>query len=190
MTSPSSVTRLSEDDLYLFHEGSHLRLYEKMGAHLMEVDGQRGVYFAVFAPNAARVSVIGDFNSWNVAANPMQRRGWYGVFETFVPGLGVGTIYKYHIESRVRGYTVDKMDPHAFFQEVPPRTASVVFDLFYEWHDHEWMASRGARQALDQPMSLYEVHLGSWMRGEGNRFLSYTELAPKLAAYVKEMGFT
>ncbi|HEY8506621.1 MAG TPA: 1,4-alpha-glucan branching protein GlgB [Gemmataceae bacterium] len=183
---------LSEEDLYLFNEGSHLRLYEKLGAHPARVDGVEGTTFAVWAPNAERVSVIGDFNGWDPGANPLQTRGHSGVWEGFLPGVGPGAVYKYHIASRWHGYRTDRADPFAFHAETPPKTASVVTDLRYEWGDREWMATRHRRNALGAPISVYEVHLGSWRRvpEEGDRYLSYRELAPLLAEHVKRMGFT
>jgi len=185
------ITRLTEYDIYLFKEGRHRRLYEKLGAHLMEVDGLQGTYFAVWAPNAQEVSVIGDFNGWSPGAHPLAVR-WdgSGIWEGFIPGLQKGTLYKYHILSRHGGYRADKGDPLAFYWQRPPETASIVWDLQYQWHDQEWMAQRARRNSLRAPMSIYEVHLGSWRRGPGGRWLGYRELAPLLAQYVKEMGFT
>ncbi|HEY8475469.1 MAG TPA: 1,4-alpha-glucan branching protein GlgB [Chloroflexota bacterium] len=186
------VSLLTEDDLYLFNEGTHYRLYEKLGAHPGTVDGVGGTFFAVWAPNAERVSVVGDFNHWNPTSHPLAPRGVSGVWEGFVPGVSKGALYKYHIVSRLHGYQVDKADPYGFFHEVPPRTASVVWDLDYVWGDAEWMAQRRKRNAMDAPMAIYEVHLGSWMRvpEEHNRWLTYREIAPRLAEYVQRMGFT
>ena len=188
MTSP-----LTEQDLYLFNEGTHFRLYDRLGAHFgTNEDGVEGVWFAVWAPNAESVSVIGDWNDWDKQADRLAPRGSSGLWAGFVPGIGRGAHYKYHIRSRFRGYRVDKADPLAFHAETPPRTGSIVWDLDYEWGDAEWMESRGARQAISAPMSIYEVHLGSWRRvpDEGNRSLSYREIAPLLAAHVKRLGFT
>jgi 1,4-alpha-glucan branching enzyme len=189
--SPASGL-ISEQDLYLFNEGTQFRLYDHLGAHLGTQGGQAGTRFAVWAPNAVRVSVIGDWNSWAHGADPLALRGTTGVWEGFLPGVGAGARYKYHIESKFRFYRVDKADPVGFYAETPPRQASVVCDLSYAWNDGEWMASRGARQALTAPMSIYEVHLGSWRRvpEEGNRSLTYREIAPLLAEHVKKMGFT
>jgi 1,4-alpha-glucan branching enzyme len=188
----SAFSLLTEDDLYLFNEGSHFRLYEKLGAHPLALEGVGGTYFAVWAPNAQQVSVIGDFNHWDKASHPLRPRGSSGIWEGFLAGIGQGTIYKYHIVSRYHGYQVDKADPLAFHHERPPRTASIVWDLDYPWGDGEWMAHRRERNRLGAPMALYEVHLGSWMRvpEEGHRFLSYRELAPKLAEHVTRLGFT
>jgi 1,4-alpha-glucan branching enzyme len=183
----------TDQDIYLFKEGSHFRLYENMGAHLDSIDGKRGARFAVWAPNAERVSVVGDFNGWNDGENPLGAR-WdgSGIWEGFLPGLEQGTVYKYRIVSRVGGYTAEKGDPFAFLWEVPPRTASRICDLSYVWGDGEWMASRGGRNSLSGPMTVYEVHLGSWRKvpEEGDRSLSYREMAGRLVDYVKDMGFT
>jgi len=186
------VTRLTEDDLYLFNEGNHFRLYEKLGAHPMRVEGAAGTYFAVWAPDAEQVSVTGTFNDWSKESHPLRARGESGIWEGFIPGVGSGTLYKYHVRSRFHGYRVDKTDPFATFNEIPPKTASIVWDLDYVWEDQEWMAARRSRNALTAPMTIYEVHLGSWRRvpGEGNRSLSYRELGPALTEYVERMGFT
>ena len=184
---------LTDHDVYLFKEGSHFRLYDKLGAHLVEVDGIKGTFFAVWAPNADRVSLVGDFNDWNPASHPLvPRQDDSGIWEGFVPGLGQGTIYKYHIDSRHNNYSVNKGDPFAFFWELPPNTASVVWGLDYEWGDEAWRREQHERNSLNAPYSVYEVHLGSWRRdpSEPERLLSYRELAPMLADYVKEMGFT
>src|SRR5450755_243970 len=183
---------LTSFDLHLFNEGKHNRLYQKLGAHLTEIDGHQGTYFAVWAPDAERLSVVGDFNGWNSDSNPMTPRGDSGVWECFIRGLGKGSIYKYHLRSRFHMYQVNKADPYGFHHETPPRTGSIVWDLDYKWGDEEWMRLRHKRNAFDAPMSVYEVHIGSWMRNheEGNRWFSYRELAPRLAAYVNELGFT
>lgn len=187
------ISRLTDYDVHLFREGHHFRLYEKLGAHPMEVDGLRGTLFAVWAPNAERVSVVGDFNGWDPEAHPLAPR-WdgSGIWEGFVPDVGHGSLYKYHIVSRFGGYAVDKGDPFAFFWETPPGTASIVWDLRYEWRDEAWLRTRHRANALDAPIAIYEVHLGSWRRvpEEGHRFLTYREMAEVLPAYVKEMGFT
>ncbi|GAB4247289.1 MAG: 1,4-alpha-glucan branching protein GlgB [Thermoleophilia bacterium] len=183
---------LTEDDVYLFNEGSHLRLYEKLGSHFDTVDGQPGVRFAVWAPNAQKVSVIGDFNDWNPTETPLEPQASSGIWTGFVPNLKKGTVYKYHIVARRDGYQVDKADPFAFHAEKPPKTASVVWDLDYEWGDGEWMRTRANHNGLDDPVSIYEVHLGSWMRvpEEHDRPLTYREIAPKLAQHARRLGFT
>ena len=185
-------TLLTDVDLHLFNEGSHNRLYHKLGSHLVTVDGKPGTYFAVWAPDAERISVVGDFNGWNPDSHPMTPREHSGIWECFVAGLGKGSIYKYHLRSRFHMYRVNKADPYGYHHETPPRTGSIVWDLDYNWDDADWMAQRGKRNAFDAPMSVYEVHIGSWMRNEleGNRWFSYRELAPRLAAYVNELGFT
>ena len=184
---------LSDYDLYLFGEGTHRRAYEKFGAHIGESGGRRGVHFAVWAPNASAVSVIGDFNGWRPEANQFEVHSPAGVWEGFVPDIGEGALYKYHIVSRLKGYQVDKTDPFGFAAEIRPQTASRVCDLArYRWKDQEWMASRGRKNKLNGPISIYEVHLGSWRRvpGEGNRSLTYRELAHQLADYIHETGYT
>jgi 1,4-alpha-glucan branching enzyme len=182
-------SRLSADDLHLFNEGTHYELHAKLGAHPL-ADG--GVYFAVWAPNARAVSVIGNFNHWDAAAHPLRPRASSGIWEGVVPGIGAGVIYKYRIVSHRRHYTVDKADPLGVFHQVPPETASVVWDLGYEWNDATWMAQRGRRNAIDAPMSIYEVHLGSWRRVAKDKYrsLSYRELATQLAEHVERLGFT
>src|SRR5574341_1153779 len=183
---------LTDEDIYIFNEGSHFRIYEKLGSHVVERCGETGVYFSVWAPNAERVSIIGDFNGWDLGSHPLRARASSGIWEGFVPGLAAGVCYKYWIESRYNGYEVEKADPFALHAETPPKTASVTWDPAYEWGDATWMAERGARNRLDAPISVYEVHLGSWRRvpEEGHRWLSYREIAPLLADYVKDMGFT
>jgi 1,4-alpha-glucan branching enzyme len=183
---------LTSDDVFLFNEGSHYRLYEKLGAHLLTMDGVEGVYFAVWAPNARQVSVTGDFNSWNKTSHALYPRGQSGIWEGFIPGATEGAIYKYYVVSQQGDYHVEKADPFAFYAEMSPRTASIVWALNYAWQDQSWMEKRRTRNALDAPISVYEVHLGSWRRvpEEENRHLSYRELAPKLAEYVEQLGFT
>ena len=190
---PGESSLMTNHDLYLFNEGTHYRLYEKLGAHPMTARGRDGVYFAVWAPDAEWVSVIGDFNGWNPSSHPLEMKGASGIWEGFIPDLGPGTVYKYHVASKFRGYSADKADPFAFTNEAPPKTASVVCDLAYQWQDQEWMEVRRRRNALDAPISIYEVHLGSWMRtpeGDESRSLYYWEIAPRLAEYVSKMGFT
>jgi len=191
-TKSPDVRSITDDDLYLFNEGSHFRLYEKLGAHPATRDGVVGTRFAVWAPNAGQVSVVGDFNDWRADRHPLRPVGGSGIWEGTVAGVGRGAIYKYHIDSRVGGFKVDKADPFAFHAETPPRTGSVVWDLDYEWGDDEWMKSRRERNSLRAPMSIYEVHIGSWRRvpDEGNRPLTYREMAPVLADYVESLGFT
>ena len=184
------VSLLTDDDLYLFNEGTHYRLYEKLGSHVLTVDDTEGTYFAVWAPDAKRVTVMGDFNYWSADGYDLAARGSAGIWEGFIPGVGRGTKYKYHIRSRFGGFRGDKADPFALYAEEPPLTASVVWDTWYEWNDRDWMASRADRNALDAPMTTYELHLGSWMRGEGDRVLGYRELAPRLVEYLTRMGFT
>ena len=186
------ITLLTGDDLYLFNEGSHIRLYEKLGAHTLTVDGANGTYFAVWAPDARQVSVIGEFNGWNKTSHILHSRGQSGIWEGFIPDIGKGDLYKYQIVSRHRRYQVEKADPFAFYSEIPPKTASVVSDLDYSWGDHEWMKERHRHNVLDAPIAIYEVHLGSWMRSpeEDGRSLTYRELAPKLAEYIQKMNFT
>jgi 1,4-alpha-glucan branching enzyme len=179
--------------MYLLEEGTNCRAYEKMGAHLGESAGRRGVHFAVWAPNAKQVSVLGDFNGWNPRSNALTSHGATGVWEGFIPDAGAGALYKYHITSQYQGYEVDKADPYAFAAEIRPQTASRVWDLStYSWGDSEWMASRAGRNGLGCAVSIYEVHLGSWRRvpEEGNRPLTYREMAVQLADYVHEAGYT
>ena len=185
------ISLLTDDDLFLFNEGSHLRLYEKLGAHRVQAEAVEGTYFAVWAPDARRVCVIGDFNGWRRDTAPLRPRGKSGLWEGFVPSVDRGAVYKYWIESRYNGYRVEKADPFAVFAETPPKTASIVWDTDYEWGDREWMSTRGERNSLRAPISVYEVHLGSWRRPpKDNRSLTYRELAPQLADYVRQMGFT
>ncbi len=183
----------SDHDEYLYKEGSHFRLYEKMGSHLMTVNGIEGAHFAVWAPNAERVSVIGDFNGWNRASHQLHLR-WdqSGIWEGFIPGVKKGAIYKYFVNSRVNNYRVEKGDPYAFHWETPQKTGSIVWDLEYAWGDEAWMRTRREHNRLDGPFSIYEVHPGSWRRvtEEGNRFLTYREMASYLADYCADMGFT
>jgi 1,4-alpha-glucan branching enzyme len=186
------VSLLNDQDLYLFNEGSHYRLYEKLGSHFMTVDGEEGTYFAVWAPNAGGIFVTGTFNGWNPGSHPLRLKGTSGIWEGFIPGVTRGTAYKYHVVSRVNEYRYDKADPFAFHGEVPPDTGSVVWDLWYEWEDGEWMKDRHRRNAAGSPISVYEMHLGSWMRvpEEGNRMMTYRELAPRLVEYLTKMNFT
>lgn len=185
-------THLSEDDIYLFNEGNHFNLYDKLGARMMRLKGTDGVHFAVWAPNASAVSIVGDFNEWDIKSHPLKPRGSSGIWEGFCTGLTRGSLYKYHIQSRHHGFKVAKTDPFALHCETPPRTASIVWEMDYDWNDRDWMENRGARNTLNSPLSIYEVHPGSWRRvpGEDNRSLSYREMAPLLAEHVNRMGFT
>jgi len=188
----AKITRFTSDDLHLTNEGTHYCLYDKLGAHLAQEEGIHGVYFAVWAPNAAEVSVIGDWNDWQPGRDVLGGLESSGIWEGFIPHVGQGARYKYHIRSSVGDYRVDKADPYGFHHETPPRTASIVWPLDYAWQDSQWMRERGRHNALNAPISIYEVHLGSFRRLEedGNRSLSYRELAPRLAEYVRSRGFT
>jgi len=184
---------LGELDDYLIGEGSHQRMWEALGAHVVEENGISGVHLAVWAPNASRVSVVGDFNGWNGESNQMIVRGSTGVWETFVPAIGEGAVYKYEIRDRNNRILPQKADPFGFGAEHPPKTASVVRRLHqHKWADAKWMKARAVRNRFDQPISIYEVHLGSWKRvpEDGNRPLSYLEHATQLVGYIKDMGFT
>jgi 1,4-alpha-glucan branching enzyme len=193
MSPQEPVRVLTDFDLHLIGEGNHYKNYEKLGAHVMEINGAKGVHFAVWAPNAKRVSVIGDFNNWNGKSHPMHHLGPSGIWELFIPRLGEGALYKFEIWTKFHNATVQKADPFAFYCELRPKSASIVYDISnYTWNDGEWMARRSETNWLEQPVAAYEVHLGSWMRvpEEGNRWLTYRELAERLIPYVKEMGYT
>ncbi len=189
-------TLLTDEDLWLFNGGNHFRLYDKLGSHVgVSPDGKPGTYFSVWAPDAERVSLIGDWNGWQGGIDPLARLGASGVWAAFLPDVGFGARYKYRIESRFANYRADKADPFAFTAQVPPEQASIVADLAYEWQDGDWLAGRKENNALDAPISIYEVHLGSWRRlvpedGGEPRPMTYRELAPALADYAVEMGFT
>ena len=187
-----NVSLLSDQDLYLFNEGSHYRIYEQLGAHPMEVNGVRGTCFSVWAPNARLVYVMGSFNGWSEDAHPLKPRGNSGIWEGFIPGVAKGALYKYLIHSHNQGYRAEKADPVGLFMEQPPRTASIVWDLDYQWNDASWMQHRREHNSQHAAISIYEVHFGSWARSpeEGGRPLSYREIAPKLAEYVRQTGFT
>jgi 1,4-alpha-glucan branching enzyme len=183
---------LSDFDRQLLGEGTHYQSYDKLGAHVMTVDGVQGTHFAVWAPNARRVSVVGDFNQWDGRRHPMRVLGGSGIWELFIPGLGEGTLYKYELKGQYE-QILEKADPYGYAAELRPKSASVVWDIGkHQWGDQAWMEKRAQTDHLRQPLSIYEVHLGSWMRvpEEGNRFLTYQELADKLVDYVKEMGYT
>jgi 1,4-alpha-glucan branching enzyme len=183
--------QLGELDLYLHSQGKHHTIYDKLGSHHIEVDGVKGVNFAVWAPNVKRMSVVGNFNYWDARYHPMTKHGESGIWELFIPNLEIGTAYKYALKSIVHGYEAQKIDPYAFFAELRPNTASIVVDLdTYTWQDSEWLANRLTQNALNQPMSIYEVHLGSWKRKGDNQWLTYRELADELVPYVKDMGYT
>jgi 1,4-alpha-glucan branching enzyme len=200
MTIEMEPSKITDWDTYLFKEGSHHKLWQKLGSHIVERDGVTGVSFAVWAPNAAGVSVMGDFNQWSRDSHPLVLCAEVGIWEGFIPGIGKGAHYKYHIVSHHNGYRVDKADPVGFRRELAPQTASIVWDLGYEWQDAEWMKSRGERNSLHAPISIYEVHLGSWRRirgheGESDRegeghLPTYAEIAGPLADYVTKMNFT
>jgi 1,4-alpha-glucan branching enzyme len=182
------VSLLTADDLYLFNEGSHYRLYDKLGSHLMKVGEVEGCYFAVWAPNAQSVTVPGDWNGWNRDSDPLRPKGQSGIWEGFIPHVGQGAIYKFHIVAQGGSYRVDKADPFAVHQETPPKTGSIVWDLAYEWGDGAWMLTRGRSNAPDAPWSIYEMHLGSWVR---NGYApNYRDLAHRLSGYLNEHGFT
>jgi len=183
---------ITDEDLHLFNEGTHARLYGKLGAHRAKIGNCEGTYFAVWAPNADRVSVIGNFNAWDRESHPLSRRANSGIWEGFIPQADKGALYKYFMRSRLMGYNAEKADPFSVFNEIPPKTASIVWDLDYAWGDRDWMAGRRERNALSKPISIYEMHLGSWRRvpEEGNRSLSYREIAPLLVDYLRQTGFT
>ncbi|MFH6936852.1 1,4-alpha-glucan branching protein GlgB [Flavobacterium sp. FlaQc-30] len=191
MTKVITHSLFTDFDIDLFKAGKHFKLYEKLGAHLIEVNGVKGVYFAVWAPTAQTVSVVGDFNYWTQGEHVLNVR-WdsSGIWEGFIPEITKGALYKYKIQSNIDEIVTEKADPFALYCEKPPHTASVVWDLEYKWKDENWMQNRKQNNALDKPYSVYEVHLGSWKRAENNRFLTYLELADDLVKYVKETGFT
>ena len=182
---------ISDSDLQQIGEGTHDSIYEKLGAHVLDLNGSSGTHFGVWAPHAREVSVIGDFNGWNPWVNPLERRGRTGVWSGFVPAIGQGALYKFSMVAPDGDSRFDRADPYAFAAEPPPGTASKVWDLsLYEWGDGSWMAGRGDRQSITAPITIYEVHLGSWMRvpEEGNRPLTYREAAPLLAKYAAGDG--
>jgi 1,4-alpha-glucan branching enzyme len=188
----TDISLLTKDDLYLFNQGQHFRLYDKLGAHFLNSTEYSGVYFAVWAPNAAKIAVVGDFNGWDYTQHLLKPREESGIWEGFINGLETGALYKYHIESKYEHYHVDKADPLAFSNEAPPRTASRITSLDYTWNDADWLEKRAGYNSLKSAISIYEVHLGSWRRvpEEHNRFLTYRELAVQLAEYVLQRGFT
>jgi len=183
---------LTDYDLYLLGEGAHFRVYEKLGAQLLMLEGVPGVRFGVWAPNARRVSVVGDFNGWDGRVHPMRLHPGNGIWEIFIPGLGEGTLYKFEVLAKNDQPLALKADPYAFAFELAPYPASVVTNLAYRWGDEAWMAERGKKHAVNAPLSIYEVHVGSWRRvpEEMHRAMNYRELAQELAVYVKAMGYT
>ncbi len=185
---------LTAYDIYLFKEGKHFQLHQKLGSHPIQVDGQEGAHFGVWAPNAKRVDVIGDFNQWRPDSHRLKPRSdGSGIWEGFIPGLARGTLYKYHVESKAHpGYSMDKGDPFALYWEIPSRTASIVWGLNYSWNDDEWMKSRSQNNSLDSPFTIYEMHLGSWKRvpEDNQRSPTYRETARELPAYLADSGFT
>ncbi|MEZ4516374.1 MAG: hypothetical protein R3C44_05880 [Chloroflexota bacterium] len=201
-TNPDGTTRLYDDpyafpaqlsdfDIHLMAEGTHLHIYDRLGAHLVEVDGVKGVRFAVWAPNALRVSVVGDFNQWDGRRHVMRFHQGSGVWELFIPDIIEGDIYKYEIKTRYQDYMVSKADPVGFAGEMRPKNASVVWNIDkHQWQDSDWMANRSNSQSYFAPMSIYEMHLGSWKLKEGWEWYTYQDLARELVPYVKEMGFT
>ena len=188
-TQPFSL--FSDFDIDLFKAGKHFNLHEKLGAHLIEVDAIKGVYFAVWAPSAKSVSVVGDFNYWVGGSHQLNVR-WddSGIWEGFIPNIDKGTRYKYKIQSNNNDIITEKADPFALFCEHPPQTASIIWDLDYKWKDAKWMKNRKDKNGLNKPFSVYEVHLGSWKRNAEGNFLTYLEFAEDLVAYIKETGFT
>jgi 1,4-alpha-glucan branching enzyme len=184
---------MTDYDVHLMAEGTHYKNYEKLGAHVIDVNGVRGVHFAVWAPNARRVSVIGSFNNWDGRRHPMRQLGLSGIWELFVPGLNEGALYKFEIKSQFHDYLAVKTDPYGFYSEIRPKTASIVYDITkYQWNDDEWMGHREKRNALDAPIAIYEVHLGSWQRtgDEQHPYVSYRDLAQRLVEYTTRMGYT
>jgi 1,4-alpha-glucan branching enzyme len=181
---------MTEFDIHLHGEGTNYESYRSMGAHLATVEGVEGTRFAVWAPNALVVSLVGDFNWWDTRRHPMRRRTG-GIWELFIPGMGEGAGYKYFVRSQIANYQQMKSDPYGFYSEVPPKSASIVYRLDqYQWNDAAWLEKRGATDWLRAPISIYEVHLESWLRGPGGEILSYRELASKLVTYVKQLGYT
>jgi 1,4-alpha-glucan branching enzyme len=187
----TTTTFLTEYDLHLLAEGTHSRAWEKLGAHIIEREGKQGTHFAVWAPNAKKTAVVGNFNGWDATANPLKELGASGYWQGFISGVGQGALYKFDITSHYNNYQAQKTDPYSFYCEIRPSTASIIWELDgYRWQDNEWISSRQERQRLDAPITIYEVHLGSWMRAEGGEWLSYRQLADKLVEYVSHMGFT
>lgn len=191
MNKTIAYSLFSDLDIHLFREGKHYRIFEKLGSHIVQVDGQWGVYFAVWAPNANNIAVIGNFNDWNAQANPLAPR-WdsSGIWEGFIPNIGKGTLYKYKIQAS-NGQILEKTDPYGRFFEIPPRTASIVWETDHVWQDQTWLEQRKSKADKVQPYSVYEVHLGSWRKLNGGAHsLSYREMGDQMVNYVKDMGFT
>ena len=190
MANVKPYSRLTDFDVALFLNGKHTRLYDKLGAFEIEHEGEIGTFFAVWAPNAESVQVIGNFNFWDKFSHPLMAR-WdsSGIWEGFIPGVRTGETYKYGIQARSGEY-LEKLDPMGLYCEIPPKTASIVWNTYKEWNDSPWMQSRNTKNGLNAPMSIYEVHLGSWQKTLDNEYLSYTDFADKLVSYVKEMNFT
>ena len=189
-----NLSTLSQMDIYLFKQGSYTKMYEKFGAHPMTHEGKKGVHFAVWAPNAKSVCVRGDFNDYKIDAHPLQLRSDdSGIWEGFIEDIAIGLTYKYHIVSLFHNIVHEKSDPFAFYSEVAPKSASRIYELDnYKWNDKKWMEKRYKNNACDSPISVYEMHVGSWRRNplEGNRYLTYKELALELVPYLKEMNYT
>ncbi|MFO7923265.1 MAG: 1,4-alpha-glucan branching protein GlgB [Bacteroidales bacterium] len=188
-----SYSLMNDFDIHLFREGRHFKLYEKLGSHVMVLNGLKGTFFGIWAPNARKVSVIGNFNGWNSGTHKLfNRNDGSGIWEGFIPDVGHGEVYKYNIESSYNNYSVEKGDPFAFMWEEPPRTASIIRDKKFSWTDGEWLKTRKKNINKPKPLSVYEMHIGSWRRNpeDGNRYLTYHELAEQLPDYLKEMGFT
>ncbi len=188
-----NVSLFSKDDIYYFKEGTHYKLFDKLGSHIVEFNKKRGVYFALWAPNARFVSLISDFNSWNKNSHPLKLRDdESGIWECFIEEVTQGNNYKYHIESNIDNRIFQKSDPYSFFWEKPPKSSSITWKLNYSWSDDDWMKNRHSKNSYNSPISIYELHLGSWRRNpnENNRVLTYRELAEELIPYIKESGFT
>ena len=186
-----NLSQLTEYDTFLFHQGTNCKAYEMLGAHITEEDGQQGVRFSVWAPNAKSVSVVGEFNNWDTRVNEMSRIEDGEIWKIFIPGIKEGDIYKYAIMPQHGGPHIMKADPYGYYCEVPPATASRVFDMnHYQWQDQEWQEKKQRTQSYGQPMLTYEVHLGSWRRNAEGKALTYRELADQLVNYVKDMNYT
>ena len=190
MSKVISHSFLTDFDINLFRSGKHFKLYEKLGSHVTEVDGQWGTLFAVWAPDAEMVSVIGNFNDWQKETHLLHPR-WdsSGIWEGFIPSVGKGELYKYCIKTKT-GQFLEKGDPFAFFWEIPPSTSSITWELDYEWKDEEWLKKRRKKAGKPQPYSVYEVHIGSWKKKAEAESLSYREMAKEMVEYVQQMGFT